>query len=65
MRPDYLTYRYPRTLQEVANRYPCNAKEAKAIHGPYTGEFHQDRIVFLAGIVVVIALLAMTALGWL
>lgn len=35
MNDKLLTYRYPRTMAEAASRYPCNAKDAIAVHGPY------------------------------
>lgn len=64
-RIDMLTYRYPRTLREVENRYPCNAEEAKAIHGPYKAEWNPDNVVLYTSIGIVAALLVMTAIGWL
>ena len=47
---DLLTYRYPRTLAEAASRYPCNAEDAVAIHGPYRRPL-VDRIAIVAVIV--------------
>lgn len=62
---DPLTYRYPRTIQELDNRYPCNAEEANAIHGPYKGEWDPDMVVIGACAVVAAVLVVMGAFGWL
>jgi hypothetical protein len=62
---DPLTYRYPRTLQEVANRYACTGEESVAIHGPYSGEWDPDRMVMGFCIAAVLALVVMASLGWL
>lgn len=49
-----LTYRYPRTLAEAASRYPCNAKDAIAVHGPYRRPLVADN--WIAGLIVVASL---------
>ena len=47
-----LTYRYPRTLAEAASRYPCNGKEAVAVHGPYRRPLVTDDRIAIAAIIV-------------
>ena len=64
-RSDLLTYRYPRTMQELRNRFPCNGEEAQAIHGPYTAEWEGDAIVGWATAAAAVALIVMALLGWL
>lgn len=59
-----LTYRYARTLAEAASRYPCNAEDARAIHGPYRKPLvTDDRIAIVAGIVCLIGIGAGFLLG--
>jgi hypothetical protein len=62
---DPLTYRYPRTLQEVANRYACTGEEANAIHGPYSAEWETDTPVLVACGLAAVAMVVMALLGWL
>jgi hypothetical protein len=65
MRHDHLTYRYPRTTQELDNRYPCNAEEAKAFHGPYKGEWDPDHMVLWVCVAIFFVLFVMAVVGWL
>lgn len=65
MNDKLLTYRYPRTLAEAAARHPCDAYDAQAIHGPYTGSFEPDRIVLRTCYICTAALLYMVWRGWL
>jgi hypothetical protein len=64
-RSDILTYRYPRTMQELQSRFPCNGEEAQAIHGPYTAEWEGDAIVGWTTALSAVALIVMALLGWL
>ena len=62
MNDKLLTYRYPRTMAEAASRYPCNAKDAIAVHGPYRRPLvTDDRIA----IVAVVACLVGIGVGFL
>ena len=52
-----LTYRYPRTMAEAASRYPCNGKEAVAVHGPYRKPLvTDDRIAIVAVIMCLVGI---------
>ena len=52
MNDKLLTYRYPRTMAEAASRYPCNAKDAIAVHGPYRKPLVADNWIAIAAAVV-------------
>lgn len=59
MNDKLLTYRYPRTLAEAASRYPCDAKDAVALHGPYRKPLvTDDRIAIVAVIVCLASIIA-------
>ena len=48
---DKLTYRYPRTMAEAASRYPCNAQDAIAVHGPYRRPLVADNWIAVATVI--------------
>ena len=59
MNDKLLTYRYQRTLAEAASRYPCDAKDAVALHGPYRKPLvTDDRIAIVAVIVCLASIIA-------
>jgi hypothetical protein len=47
-----LTYRYPRTMAEAASRYPCNAKDAIAVHGPYRKPLVADNWIAIVAVIM-------------